>query len=132
MDKRKTEIEVAKMLNAYFEDTQRNGFSAEFNYLDSTEAFFWVPPGYKQAIGYDSVKAAINSSAGRFKYVHNTWTTLRIQPLSFELASYTGNIHSVLIDTTADTTEFSLIETGMVIKRESGWKLLCGQTSILE
>jgi hypothetical protein len=34
-------------------------------------------------------------------------------------------------DTSGKTSSFSLIESGVLIKREDGWKLLSGQTSII-
>src|SRR5690348_5430043 len=114
-DKREIAVSVSRMLNQYFNDINKNGLNAEFAYLDSTSEFFWVPPGYTEAIKYDSVKTAIKNNSTKFDSIHNTWTTLHIQPLSKEIASYTGNIHSVMVDTSGKKMEANLIETGMVI-----------------
>jgi hypothetical protein len=131
-EKRKIEIEVSSKLSNYYLDIKTKGLTAEFKYLDTTDQFFWVPPGYDQPIGFDSVKTAINNNAAKFKSVNNTWTTLIIHPISSELATYSGNIHSVIMDTSETEIKMNLIETGVVIKRSSGWKLLSGQTNIIQ
>jgi hypothetical protein len=131
-EKRQIEISVSSMLGKYFDDIKKNGLKAEFAYLDSTSDFFWVPPGYTESINYDSVKSAIEKNATQLDSVNNTWTTLHVHPLSSELASYTGNIHCILVDTKGKKTESNLIETGIVIKRSTGWKLLSGQTTLIQ
>jgi hypothetical protein len=115
----------------YYSDIRSEGLMAEFRYLDNSPEFFWVPPGFSQSISYDSVAAILKKSAPLFKSIDNTWDTLRIDPLSHELATYTGRLRSIVTDTTGHTSETSLIETGVLIKRREGWKLLRGQTSII-
>jgi hypothetical protein len=56
---------------------------------------------------------------------------LKIIPLSKELASYTGRLNSTIVNKLGKVMTFSLVETGVLIKRKDGWKLLNGQTSIL-
>ena len=51
--------EVITMLQQYHEAIKSGGLTAEFDYLDESKEFFWVPPGYQSALSYDSVRAII-------------------------------------------------------------------------
>ena len=53
-DKEKTAVtkEVKQMLGSYYADIKKDGLTAEFNYLDNSVDFFWMPPGYKSSISY--------------------------------------------------------------------------------
>ncbi len=130
-DKKKMVDSIRLTLNNYYADIKKDGLTAEFQYLDNSKDFFWVPPGYKDPINYDSVVAVLTKNAPSFSSIHNTWDSLTIIPLSPELASYTGKIHSVMVDTAGKTMDIHLIETGTLIKRKDGWKLLNGQTSMI-
>ena len=123
--------DVRATLENYHRDIKRAGLKAEFDYLDNSEHFSWTPPGYTFAIPYDSVATILNMNAGKFASVDNSFDTLRITPLSDELASYTGRLSSRVTDTSGITAIVSLVETGLMIKRPDGWKLLNGHTSIL-
>ena len=123
--------EVRTMLGRYFEDMNKEGLLSEFRYLDNSPDFFWVPPGYTTSISYDSVAVVLKATVLTLRTIDYKWETLRIIPLSAELATFTGIIQGVIIDTTGTVTKLRLIETGTVIRRQSGWKLLNGQTAIL-
>ena len=123
--------EVRQALDNYCTAVRRSGLTAEFQYLDNSSEFYWTPPGYTMAISYDSVAAILNRNARNFKSVVNSFDTLRVTPLSEEYATYTGRLTSRMTDTLGQTTTFTLVETGIVVRREEGWKLLSGQTSIL-
>lgn len=124
-------IDVKQTLNNYYAEIRKNGLTAEFKYLDHSSDFFWVPPGYSGAITYDSVATILKQNAPLFSLVDNSFDTLRIIPLSPELATYTGRMRSVMTDTTHKTMTYTLLETGVLIKRDDGWKLLHGQTTTL-
>jgi len=124
--------DVRRTLNDYFTDISRDGLTAEFKYLDASEDFFWVPPGYGTAISYDSVAAILKLRAPRYRSVNNTWDSLRVTILTRELASYNGRLHSTMTDRSGNVSEYNLVETGLLIKRENGWKLLSGQTSVID
>jgi CTP:phosphocholine cytidylyltransferase-like protein len=123
--------EVRETLDDYTADIRTNGLIAEFKYLDSSEQFFWVPPSYTTAISYDSVRAVISKNAAAFKLVDNKWDTLRIIPLSEDLANYTGVLQSNMTLQNDSVLHYRMIETGILIKRDNRWKLLSGQTSVL-
>ena len=119
------------MLDKYFETIASEGLMGEFKFLDSSDEFYWVPPGFNSPITYDSVRKILVQSAGMFQSVENTWDTLKIYPLTASLANYTGRLRSIIVDTAGRRTSMRLVETGIVIKREDGWKLLSEQTSLL-
>jgi len=132
-DEQKAIVEsIQQTMNNYYKDIRTSGLTAEFKYLDNSSDFFWVPPGYSSAISYDSVAAILKQSAPLYKSIDNSFDTLRIIPLSKELAAYTARLNSIMTDTTGKISKFSLVETGLLIKRQDGWKLLNGQTSILD
>jgi SnoaL-like domain len=124
--------EVRQTLNNYYDDIRKSGLSAEFNYLDNSSDFFWVPPKYPECLSYDSVVSILKQSAPKYKYIDNKVDFMRINPLNKELAVYTCQLHSVMTDTSGNVLTYSMIETGVLIKRKDGWKLLSGQTSILD
>jgi hypothetical protein len=122
---------VRQTLENYFADINTNGLISEFNYLDSSSDFFWVPPGSTIALSYDSISTLISQNARIYNSVTNTWDTLRIIALNQEYAMYTGRLQSVMIDTAGHVSTFRLVETGLLTKRNGNWKLLSGQTSLL-
>jgi hypothetical protein len=124
------ERDIRSTLNRYYADIKKTGLTAEFAYLDSSDQFFWVPPGSRTPLSYDSVVAFLKVNAPRYTSVKNSFDTLRIIPLTRELATYTAAVHSAMTDTAGTTSQFSLIESGVLVKRKEKWKLLSGQTSI--
>lgn len=130
-DKATIVSDVRQTLDDYYNDIRKSGLTAEFKYLDHSPDFFWVPPGYAGAISYDSVATVLRQNAAQYKSIDNSFNTLKIIPLSKELATYSGRLNSTMTDTSGKTTTFSLVETGILIKRNDGWKLLHGQTSML-
>ncbi len=122
--------EVRSMLRNYSDDIRSKGLLAEFAYLDSSADFFWVPPGFSSALPFDTVASMIKSNSLLYQSVEISWDTVRITPLTLDLASYTGRLSSITIANSGKVTRGSLVETGLVIRRKSGWKLLCGQTAL--
>ena len=133
-----TESEKAEVIKAgtetldnYYNDIRKEGLKAEFKYLDNSKDFFWVPPGYNSPLSYDSVASILNANALLYKSIDNSFDTLSIIALSKQFATYTGRLRSVMTDTAGKTATYAMIETGILIKRKDGWKLLSGQTSML-
>lgn len=82
-------LDIRKTLNNYYNDIRKSGLTAEFKYLDNSSDFFWVPPGYSSSISYDSVTTVLKQNAPKYKFIDNSFDTLRIVPLNKELATYT-------------------------------------------
>lgn len=98
-EKREISEEVQTMLGHYFEDINKEGLLSEFRYLDNSPDFFWVPPGYSTSISYDSVAVILKATAPALRSIDYKWETLRIIPLSAELATFTQIIQGVFTDT---------------------------------
>ena len=122
--------DVTAMLKSYSDAIRSNGLLAEFAYLDSSEDFFWVPPGVNSALPYDTIASMIRSNASMLQSVDITWEELRVVPLTANLATYSGRLNSLMIATSGKVSKTRLVETGLVIKRNDGWKLLSGQTTL--
>jgi hypothetical protein len=123
--------EIRQTFDNYVRDVKAAGLSAEFRYLDSSADFFWVPPGYQTAVSFDSIATVLKQTAPKLRTVDNSYDSLRIIPLTRRHAAYTAIVTSITTDTSGITTKVSLVETGVLIKRKNGWKLLNGQTGIL-
>ena len=119
------------MLDNYHDDIKKGGLTAEFKYLDDSEDFFWVPPGYESALTYDSVKTILETNASNFRNVEFHWDVLQIFPLTNEIVNYAGIVGGQLTDTSNNSIIVSIIESGTLIKRHDGWKLLSGQSANL-
>jgi hypothetical protein len=124
--------DVKQMLYNYYDDIRKTGLEAEFKYLDSSPEFHWVPPGFSSAISYDSVASILKKNTGLFRSIVNRFDTLTIVPIGRNVASYTARISSTILDTTNKTNTVLMVETGVVIKRPGGWRLLSGQTSVID
>lgn len=122
---------VYATLTRYNEEISEKGVLAEFDYLDSSAEFSWVPPGYTQPIGFDSVSAMLRRNAAAFKLIQSTLDSLHVTPLDATHATYTALIKSTIVDTANTTTESQLLETGTVVLRNGRWKLLNGNTKVL-
>ena len=131
-DKEKIIKDIVKMFDNYHDDIKKDGLTAEFNYLDHSDDFFWVPPGYKSAISYDSVKTILKINARYQKSIEFSWDTLQIFPLSHKIANYSGIVNGIVVDNSGTKSNITIIESGTVIKRSNGWKILNGQSAILE
>ena len=123
--------DVIEMFGNYHNDIRQDGLTAEFKYLDPSTDFFWVPPRYKSALSYDSVRQILEINAKSFQAIEFNWDTLQVFPLSDKIANYSGVVKGSMIDTSGIKSSVIIIESGTVIKRSDGWKLLSGQSAIL-
>ena len=123
--------EVDRMLHAYHDAIRERGLTAEFDYLDRSPDFFWVPPGYHQALNYDSVHAILSVNASLFKLADFRWETLTVIPLSENFASFHGIVSGAMTNNSDSVSRSRMIESGTAILRKDGWKLLNGQTALI-
>lgn len=124
--------EINQTLHDYHSAIEKGGLLAEFTYLDSSADFFWVPPGYTSALSYDSVKTVLTNNAPTFQSIQFEWDTLSIFVHKRDLANFTGIVKSVMTDTAGVQSKMAIIESGTLIKRLDGWKLLNGQSRLLD
>ncbi len=130
----KTDIsaQVEQMLTDYHQTINTHGLMAEFDFLDASEDFFWNPPGFSTTLSYDDVKSEVTKNATLYKAVYFRWDTLKIYPLSRYIADYTGIVSGKMTDTANRVVKVRMMESGTAIKREDGWKILNGQTTLLD
>ena len=131
-DKEEVVKSIRLMANSYYQAIAERGLTAEFEYLDDSPDFFWVPPGYLSALSYDSVKNILETNAKGFTAINFHWDTLAIYPLTNEIANYSGIVSGAMTDTSNVTSDVSIIESGTFIRRETGWKFLSGQSAVLD
>ena len=124
--------EVTEMLHKYHLAIAAGGLEAEFDYLDDTEEFFWVPPGYQSALDFDSVASVLRATDPAIAKTILEWDTLRVIPLRKDLVQFYGTITMISTDTAGVKTSGHLVETGLVVKRPDGWKLLNGQSAFFK
>lgn len=124
--------EIKTTFDDYYNDIRKQGLLAELKYLDSSAQFFWVPPGYLNYAGYDSIAAAIKENAASLKSIDNRYDSLLIVPLTDNYAQFAVRAISTAVTATGDTSQTAFIESGVMVKRKDGWKFLSGQTSILK
>ena len=123
--------EVKSAIDSYYSDIRKQGLLAELKYLDSSREFFWIPPGYMNYVSYDSVASAIRHNAASMKFLDNHYDSLLIVPLSANHAQFAMRTISVSVDAEGDTAETAFIESGVMVKRNGGWRFLSGHTTIL-
>ena len=80
-DKEAVAADINRMFDAYHEALNTEGILAEFDYLDTSEDFFWVPPGYSSALTYDSIKTIITQNDILLDSVHFEWESLKVNPM---------------------------------------------------
>lgn len=130
-DKEKVTQEIKETLKNYFDDMNNEGLLSEFKYLDSSEDFFWVPPGFNKRLNYAETRSVIEDNAPQMLNIDNQWKSIEIHALSNNFATYTGVVSAKYNDTANMPHNYELIETGVLIKRGDNWKILCGQTAQL-
>jgi hypothetical protein len=128
IDKERISVEILQMFDAYHAAIKENGLEAEFDFLDNSSDFFWVPPGYKSAQSYDQVKNVLIENNKAIKSIQFKFDTIQVYPLSDSIANYSGIVSGKMLDTSSTVSTFKIIESGTLIKRKNGWKLLNGQS----
>lgn len=127
-DKETITFEIKQMFDNYHNDITKNGLVSEFKYLDTSSDFFWVPPGYKKTLDYDTVKSILTENSKVINFIEFSWESIKIFPLTKKIAHYSGIVKCVQVDTNHNPATFKIIESGTLIKRKDGWKFLNGQS----
>lgn len=124
-------LEVLQMFDDYHEAIKQQGLTGEFDFFDQSESFFWVVEGYTSPLSRDTIETILTANAQAFNTVDFHWDTLTIYPLSTSIASFTGKVGGTMVDTSGNSSSVSIIESGIVVKRDEKWKLLSGQSANL-
>jgi hypothetical protein len=123
--------EAEAMLRDYHTQLAQHGLAAEFKFLDSTDQFSWHPAGYNGPINFDSVATTLRQLDDFYTSIQSKWDTLSIIPVSDTMATYTGEFTTKMTDVTGITDTYVMQETGTLIKRPDGWKMLTGKTTMI-
>lgn len=129
--KNQVKDEVKAMLLRYHDAVYEHGLLAEFEFLDQSEDFFWISPGYTDALNYETVASILRRSDSSLMAVEFQWETLSLYPLSNNLCNYSGKVTDSMVQNDSTVLAIHLIESGTIIKRKDGWKLLSGQSTNL-
>ncbi|MDO5977914.1 hypothetical protein [Flavivirga spongiicola] len=130
-DKETITFEIKQMFDNYHNDITKSGLVSEFKYLDDSSDFFWVPPGYKETLSYDTIKSILTENSKIIDFIEFSWESIKIYPLTKEIANYSGIVKCVQVDADHNPVTFKIIESGTLIKRKDGWKFLSGQSRSL-
>lgn len=120
--------DATEMLHDYHEAMNKDGLMAEVHYLDSSEQFFWVPPGEVTKMNYDKVMEVLAQASQDDRFMRFSWRDLYVDALSDDVAVYSGTVQFESINEHGDQYFSYILETGTLVKRFDGWKLLCGQS----
>lgn len=123
--------EARAMLHDYHAAMNDGGLMAEIHYLDSSDQFFWVPPGFSGKIDYDSVMTILSQNAEHEQFMKLDWQNLHVEALDNDVAIYTGTVRMKTVDDHGGQFTSLILETGTLIRRDDGWKLLCGQSRMI-
>jgi hypothetical protein len=124
--------EIKSTIDNYYNELRKEGLVAELKYLDSSNRFFWVPPGYLNYANYNVIAAAIKRNAASLKSIDNRYDSLLIIPLTNDYAQFVMRTISTTIRADGDSIKSAFIESGVMVRRKDGWKFLSGQTSLLQ
>jgi hypothetical protein len=124
--------EVKSTIDNYYNELRKKGLAAELKYLDSSNQFFWVPPGYMNYANFNVIAAAIKRNAASLKSIDNRYDSLLIIPLTNDYAQFVMRTISTTIRADGDSIKSAFIESGVMVRRKDGWKFLSGQTSLLQ
>jgi hypothetical protein len=124
--------EVKSTIDNYYKELRKEGLAAELKYLDSSNQFFWVPPGYLNYANYNVIAGAIKRNAALLKSIDNRYDSLLIIPLTNDYAQFVMRTISTTIRADGDSIKSAFIESGVMVRRKDGWKFLSGQTSLLQ
>ncbi|HZV70453.1 MAG TPA: hypothetical protein VFG10_12945 [Saprospiraceae bacterium] len=124
--------QVKEMFTNYYAAIKKDGLTAEFDYLDHSSSFNWLVPGATRPITYKEAEQGVNEQAQLFSSIDNKWNSLYVYPLKSDIAFYTGEMASTVADKSGNRSTYTVVESGVVIKRPDGWKLLNGQTTSIK
>lgn len=127
-----SEDDLITFLNTYHDAMNQYGLKTEFEFIDSTSHFFWIPPGYASALSFDSVKKVLIQTDETIRSIRLKWKNLKIESQESNWANFHGVVEGQIVDTSGLIIIINQIESGVLIKRKDGWKILSGQTTALD
>jgi hypothetical protein len=82
-------------------------------------------------LSFDSVSTILIQNSRALKSVKFEWESLIVHPINNDIGTYNGVVKGNFTDTSGLSSKMRIIESGTIIKRDDGWKLLSGQSALL-
>lgn len=108
--------DVQQTLGGIFADMKTNGIASELKYFDNLPQFFWVIAPKPTQYSYEDIKAILEEENKYFTSVEGRWDSIRVEPLSPGLASYSATVHAAYTDTTGSITKYGEVQTGVLVQ----------------
>ena len=104
-------------------DLHTEGPAAWLKYFTHSDNFFMASDGELSFANFDSASFFVHNFATTIKRVDLTWSDMRIDSLSPELATMAASFHEVMYNVTGIQNTPAGYFTGTVERTASGWKL---------
>jgi hypothetical protein len=119
---------VKDMTSKYFMDFYTHNVDSVLRHYDTSACFFWAITPDTIAMKRSAMVTMHRHAVKDYTKFEGYWSDMRVEPLTNELAMYHGTYHVLTEDKDGHIGKIMGVETGIMIKREDGWKYLAGQT----
>jgi hypothetical protein len=117
------QAEVTLMADSIARDLKSEGPTAWTRYFDKSPQFFMASYG---ALAFPNFLAAadfVQEYARSVRRIELTWTNVRVDPLTTQLAVMGADFHEVITDTAGKDTIAGGYFTAVTVKTPAGWRL---------
>ena len=119
---------VTQLKYRVWDEVRAKHFEGTLNCFDDSPEFFWVFTPDTTIILHDVFVAMLKGAFQDYRSIDVVWDRIHVEPLTNQYAVYTGKYHVTYIDTSGKVFKAIGVETGIVVHRPTGWKILNGQT----
>ena len=119
---------VTQLKYRVWDEIRAKHLEAALNLFDDSPDFFWVFAPDTTMVSYDVFVARLKGAFRDYRSIDVVWDRMHVEPLTNEYAEYTGKYHATYTDASGKIFKATGLETGIVVHRSSGWKILNGQT----
>jgi ketosteroid isomerase-like protein len=127
-DKSEIEKAVKQMTANYFKDFYTRNVDSVLKHYDTSACFFWSITPDTIPMKRGAMVTMHRHAIRDYVKFDGYWSDMRVEPLTRDLAMYHGTYHVYTEDKSGQKGKIMGVETGVMIKREDGWKFLAGQT----
>ena len=115
---------IAQTIGTLLRAMEAEGWLAQLKYVDNSPEMFCVSyfADSLTFLSYDQYAAQVRAEAPSIRAVQFDYEDLQVRPLTRDYAFYSGKVREVLTDTAGVTHEVVAVESGVLIRRDDGWK----------
>jgi len=117
------------MMKSLVSDLNTDGIQSQLKYLDNSDKFQYTFLNSGKIYDYEELKKQLEISSSTDYKVNLSFDEFKITPLSDKLVSY-SLILSGYERIDGQNSDISLVETGTLIRRNDGWKIINAQTTV--